>query len=210
MAKLNVSQKVRDFIKLNYDELDPDTLPKQERRYYNLVKAGKVRAESAPRVKGRYLGGKVLELVEQVAERKGVTVADYLADHSEEVADMVNNGYIKHEGKRSDSVVELLEATRRKYIEVETQHGVQRIPKLEAIEALKLFEQYSASNTTIVQLGVPVRVYESGKIRITIVDVRGIEKEAKESEEGETDYFLRMLDDNDVFYIDSPAKGKGK
>lgn len=209
MAKLNVSQKAKAFIKDNFAGLDPDTLPQQERRYYNLVKAGKARAKKAPRVEGRYIGGKVLELVEQVAERKGVSVKEYLADHSEEVADMVNNGYIKHEGKRSDSVVELLEASRRKYIEVETQHGVKRVPKLEAIEALKLFEQFSASNTTIVQLGVPVRVYESGKIRITIVDVSDIENEAKD--EGETDqYFINMLDDTGVFYIDSPAKGKKK
>lgn len=203
--KINVSDKAKAFIKENFAELDPAALPAPERSYYNRIKAGKARAASAYRVNGRYIGGEVLTMIESVSTRKGITPDEYIEENRDAIVDMIESGYTRSEGKTPDSVIDLVSNSRRKYFEVETQDGVQRVTKAEAIELIATAQQYITSNTTIVSVGLPVRVYTSGKVRVTVPDFRA--KRFKNNDEA-LDELENTLDDLDIFYIDSPPKGK--
>jgi len=205
--KLNVSDEARQFIKENFADLDPAALPAPERSYYNKIKAGKARASSGYRVDGRYIGGEVLNMIESVSARKGITPDEYIDDNREAIVDMIQSGYTRSEGKTPDSVIDLVNNSRRKYFEVETQDGIKRVTKAEAIELIATAQQYVTSNTTIVNLGLPVRVYTSGKVRVTVPDFRA-KRFKKGNEAQELEDLENTLDDLDVFYIDSPPKGK--
>jgi len=73
-------EQVRTFIKSNYNNLDASQLNKEDRSYYNKIKAGKARSANAVRIEGRYLQNdfKKKENFKGLAEARGFRTIDEL------------------------------------------------------------------------------------------------------------------------------------
>ena len=197
--KLNVSQTRRNEIKENFSSIKKSELNKDERRYYVLVENGKRSARNNVRFEGRYLGGEILDIARKVADRKGLSLDDYLSQNREAVNSFIEHGFTSHE-RAIDKTIDSLAAIKRKTVEVDDGNGIVKIPRAEAIERLAKLEQFASSNTTIVAIAPQFKHYKTGKFRIVVPPPEYYEDFSAEE-------FKEMLDELGIFYVDSPKKG---
>jgi DNA-binding PadR family transcriptional regulator len=197
--KLNVSQSRRNEIKENFSSIRKSELTGDEKKYFTLVENGKRSARNNLRLDGRYLGGEIVDIIKKVAERKEMPLQDYLNENREAVHNLIDKGAIEQE-RRIDATIDSLAAIKRKTIEVDDGNGVTRMKRVDAIEALAKLEQFAASNTTIVGIGLSFKVFKDGHIRVKIPPPEYYEN-------FDADEFEQMLDDLGIFYIKSPKKG---
>lgn len=196
--KLNVSQARRDEIKENFSTLNKSNLSGDEKKYYTLVENGKRSARNNLRFEGRYLGGEIVDIIKKVAERKEMKLQDYLNANAVAVHNLIDKGAITQD-RRIDATIDSLAAIKRKNIEVDDGNGISLMKRVDAIEQLARLEQFAASNTTIVQIGLKFSVYKDNHIRITIPPPEYYENFTPEE-------FEEMLDALGIFYIKSPTK----
>jgi len=197
--KLNVSQTRRNEIKENFSNISKSDLTGDEKKYFTLVENGKRSAKNNLRFEGRYLGGEIVDIVRKVAERKEMDVQDYLTENRAAVHNLIEHGAIEQE-RRIDATIDSLAAIKRKTIEVDDGNGITRMRRVDAIEALAKLEQFAASNTTIVGIGLSFKVFKDGHIRVKIPPPEFYE-------DFDADQFEEMLDELGIFYIKSPKKG---
>lgn len=193
--KIKLSQKRKDQIKKKWDTLNTSVLNKNERRYLQLVVNGKNSAKKNVRFEGRYLSGRIVNIIEKVAERKGITLKKYLAENKESVDMLIETGSVTTQ-KKPEAVIDLIEAQHKKTVNVFNGTNKFRVDKMKLVEQVIMLQQYAASNTTMVQIGLPVKVYLDGQIEITMpYDIDYSDMDAEQLEQ--------LFDDLEIFYIKS-------
>jgi hypothetical protein len=191
--KLRVSQSRREYIKNNFSNLDKSNLKGDEKRYYTLVENGKNSASKNVRFEGKYLAGNIVDIAHKVAERKGMSLDDYLHTNRDQVNMLIESGYTQT-SKQFDKAIDVVSNLKRKTVEVDTGDGIVRMTKMQAIEQLAFVEQYVKSNSKTAMIATKVKVFKNGKVRVTIpnIDVM-IEMTNEELEE-----YLDGYDDIDI------------
>lgn len=199
--KINLSQKKKDHIRYNFHKIDKSNLSKEEQRYYTLVNNGKQSAKKNVRFEGQYLSRKseLYKIVEKVADKKGLDVQTYLDTNKDHVEQLVEQGATTV-FKRVDSAIDITNDLSRKTVLVDTGNGIVRMSKNDAIEKMALFQQYVASNSSIVMISTKMKTFLNGKVGMTIPDPE--DYEGLEGEELEN--FLDQFDD--LHYIVSAKK----
>jgi hypothetical protein len=167
IKKFVLSEKRKKFLKRNFEKVRPDSLSKAELSYYNKIKAGKTRAKKAIRIDGRYLSGAIIDVIAQVAHRKGVSIQKYIDENKEAIIKLIEEGYT-HTFKTIDNAIDIVNNLKRKTVEVDTGNGMVRMGKNETIALLSEFQQHVKSTTNIVMLATNVKVFKNNKIRLTI------------------------------------------
>lgn len=201
MAKLSISQSRKDFLKANFDSVKKSDLQGDEKRYWTLINNGKNRSKKGVRFEGRFIGGELVETIKKVAEKKGVSVNTYLKQNSEEVERIIESGYTFLQ-KQPETVIDAIHGSGRKTIEVFDGESVRRVPKMQVIERIVKLQQWAASNTTMVQLGIPTRLYLSGKIRVNLPPSSDFSDDM--DEEG----FEALLEELEIWFVKSDKADK--
>lgn len=166
--KIKLSQSRKDYIKKNFAKLKKANLSGESLRYYNLIKAGKKSAKQNIRIKGKYVGGRIKEIIIKIAKARNISPQKYIDENIEAVTGLIERGYTTI-SKNIDRTIELVANSRRKKVEVsDGEGGTKNMDKLEVIESLAMFQNYVKSNSNIVMLAVKVKTFPSGKIAITI------------------------------------------
>lgn len=170
-----------------------------KRKNPKKVKAGKAAAKKNLRFQGRFISGKIVEVVKSVARKKRVKIQDYLNQNKEAVLALIESGFTQT-AKTAEAASEIVEDLRARTVQVDTGNGIVRQSKAEAIKDIQLLKQYAASNTTIVALSIPVKIFLDNRTRITVPN-----PEDYEDMDGED--FENMLDDLGIWYVKSDKTG---
>lgn len=205
--KINLSARTKQAIKDRYTELvkSPATLAKlndDERAYFNKVKGGKTRAASSIRYEGKFLGGEVVNLINRVADRKGVTIEQYMETNSKAVEGMIERGY-EAISKNPEDTSDIIKGYRRRKLDVDTGNGIVKMDKLTAIQNVQLLQQWAKSNTAIAALGIDVKIYKTGRIGATIPEPATYQDMTPKQ-------FKQLLDDLGIWYIESDPNASKK
>lgn len=166
--KINLSKRTKDAIKRDFDTLPYDQLNREEQRYYNLVKAGKARQSTGHKFEGKFISKDLADKFEKVAERRGISVDEYLETNREPVRMLLERGFSVTAPKSHEAVIEVIENSRRKTVEISDGDGIRRASKMEAIYEVQALAQHAFSVTNIVVLLFEMKIYQTGKIQITI------------------------------------------
>lgn len=192
--QLTTSRK--EYLKENFDSINKADLPnKDEQWYYSLIANGKKSAKRNIRFEGKYLSGQIVEVISKVAERKKLSLKKYLEQNREGVHTLIDQGYTVTE-RRPDAVNDLIAGQKKKTVEVDDGNGITRISKAEAIERIVKLQQFAASNTTIVSLGINTKVFTNNRVRVTIPSPEFYEDMTPEE-------FEEMLDELGIYYVKS-------
>lgn len=207
MPKSNLSDERRKWIRDNFHSIDPATLTPDELYYYNKIKAGYIRAKKAVRFEGRFIGGEILDILRAVAKRKNVSLKEYLTDNSEQVHNFLNTGSTTNH-RRPDSVNDIIENSRRRYVYIKDGNGIVRHTKADAIARVADLMQFVSSSQNITGVALPITVTASGSISITVPDVQEVKryyKTAKRNgyEEDFDDFMCEVFDELDIEYYKS-------
>jgi len=198
--KIQLSQRTKDAIKGNFDSVPFEKLNKEEKRYYNLVKAGKARAATGLKIKGKYLPVWLADKFQKVAERRGMTTKEYIEKNKNEVERFAETGFMISAPKRHDVVIEVLE--QKKSVFVDTGNGIVRVSNFEAIQMIMQLAQHCFSTSNIVLLLFRMTMYISGKIQITCPEQNDYINLIGEQF---TDYLLDFAPE--IQFIESDRKG---
>lgn len=189
--KIQLSNRTKEAIKRDVETINPDRLNKEERRYWQLVVNGKNSAAKNVRFEGKYLAGHIVNVIEKVAEKKGLSIDNYLEANRDAVNSLIEKGYTETE-RRPDTVIDLVSNMNRKTIEMDTGNGIVRVSKEQAMQAIANLQQALSSSSTVVHIALPVKLFKNNKVRITMPY--------------EDDYALianleSTLDDLGIFYV---------
>jgi SNF2 family DNA or RNA helicase len=220
--KINLSQNKKDFLKKNFDKIKKPELSGEQLRYYILIENGKRRAKNSVRYEGRYLSGEILNIIQKVADRKGISLNRYLDQNKEDVGMLIESGFTQI-FKRVDAVIDLVAASKKRTIEiVRDPEGIiiHKVRKLDAIAELSEFQNYVKGNSDIVELLIKVKIFKTGKIRIALPwkrKQRGEDLDIGEDNEPDVPFYedyegealTDFLDDyDDIEYIESDPSTK--
>lgn len=199
--RLKISERTKAKIKAGFSKIKKSSLKGDSLRYYNLIRAGKARAK-APRFKGQFLSGKMVEMVEKIAKQKGVSVKKYLDENKLAVNALIESGYTGT-FKPVDAAIDIVTAYKGRYILVYDGDGIVKLKKSETILRLAEFQMFVFSTTLVVMLATFVRVYESGKLGLCVP------ADYDQYEGTEMIAYLDLFPD-DIFYIISDPNAKKK
>lgn len=195
MAKVKLSQERKEFLKTNFDSLKKSELSGEDRRYWTLINNGRNRVKKAVRFEGKFIGGELVGTLQKVAERKGISLKSYLKENEREVEKLIESGYTYLQ-KQPETVIDAIHSSTKKTVEVWDGESVKRVSKMEAIERIANLQQWAASNTTMVQLGIMTKFYLSGKIRINLPPADSFDDMNEEE-------FENLLDELEIWYVKS-------
>lgn len=142
------------------------------------------------------------------AKQRGITVSKYMKENERAIQNLFDSGYTSNT-RRPDEVIEIIERSNRKHITIEDQHGSQRLSKAEAIARIADLMQSVSSSISIAQIGIPIKVYESGRMAIVAPSVDVTKKEYKSSKKkGEIfeelsfeEYLMEVFDELGIEYF---------
>lgn len=198
--KIKLSQRTKDAIKGNFDSVPFDKLSAEEKRYYNLVKAGKARAATGLKIKGKYLPIWLAENFKKVADKRGMTVKEYIEKNRADVEKFVKEGFTVSPPKPHEVVIEVLE--KKRSVEVDTGNGIVKVSNIKAIEMVQQLAQHAYSTTNIVVLLLRMTMYISGRLQISCPEYNDYSNLIGEDF---TDYLSNF--EPEIQFIESDRKG---
>lgn len=168
MSKVNLSSERKEFLKTNFNSIVPGALKSaDELRYYNLIKAGKMRAKNSIRLEGKFLSGEIVNIIKKVAEKKGLSLKKYIDLNSADIIKLIESGFTQV-WKEFDKAIDLVGNGRKKIFFIDDGNGLIKMLKIEVIEQLALLENYAKSSSDIVAIFTLVKVYKTGRMELTI------------------------------------------
>lgn len=198
--KVNLTPSRKSYLKENFNRIKKNDLTKEEQRYYTLIENGKKRAKNSVRFEGRYLGGEIVELIKKAAKNRGVSVEAYMNQHKEAIVGMMESGFTET-SKSPEDTIDLIASLAKRTVEVDTGDGIVRLKRFDVIKEITALMQFAKSNSTIAALGITIKIFESGKVRV--------EMPLEETyEDMNAEEFEDLLDMIGVWYVKSPTKGK--
>lgn len=169
MKKLQINQERKNFIKENFSTIKKSSLSGDDLRYYNLVGAGKQRAKNSVRFEGKFISGEIVDIARKIAKAKHISLNKYLDENKEAVRNFIESGYVET-SKQIENSIDILLNSKKKTVEVDTGNGIVRMGRKEAIKRLAEFEQHIKTSTNVAMIATHVKVFKTGKIRLTIPD----------------------------------------
>lgn len=209
-GKIRLSDKTKQKIKDNFDSIDPKDLSKNKLRYYWVVKGTKAAQAKREAIERQYITvdgeryyGKVAAIIKGLASEAGEKVSDHIEKHKSFIKNVIKENYDRNP-KHIDNIVELIEKSRKKTVWINTGDGRVEMSKQDAIAQLVLFNNFVKTNSTIVDMTIQRKVRFDGTLEIEIPLYESYGDE--DFDQGDIE---DLLDDFDIFFIDSP-KGKKK
>lgn len=213
--KLKITSSRKEFIKSNFDNINPDNLPKPERLYYARVKGGKNRYQSAPKIDGKFIptNTEAYKLIEAIAKDQGITPARYVEQNESEVRDFLTEKEAIT-SKDINEIPEIISRLSTKTVNIETDKGIKRVSKAKAIEAVAMLSNYAFSLGEFAYIALKVKVTGSGKVIIQGVPdpsryetpegrarAKSKKKGRKKQQENDLEILLEALDSADIDYV---------
>lgn len=167
MAKINLTDKQKQYLKDNFSKVKKSTLKGDRLNYYNRIAAGKKRAANTIRIEGKYFTGEIVDILKKIAKKKKMKLQDYIDQNHDAIVNFIDTGTTETY-MNVDRAIDLISSLQSKYIFVDDGNGETRMKRNEAIQLLARFEQHVKSTTNVVMLAVLVRIHKNGKVVVVI------------------------------------------
>lgn len=175
-------------------------MPPKKKRKIHAKQSKEIFKGSKIKFRGKVIFGEMAEIIKKVAKKKKMTPSQYLRKNYKDVEPLLESAYLKSQ-PTPDKLIGAIKGIERKTIIVNDLDGETRYNKNEVIKQIAEFEQYIKSNSQIVYVGITMLKNMNMKAVVKLP-----RKDQYEGLKG--DKLKELLDEFEIWYVESPKKGK--